>query len=154
MILDDDQISEYLFNLRQQLLEPAKFRSIALTREWANGAPNEAGVYVLKEKENIIYVGETGNLRGRMRDLLDSRNHIVRRTIGATLYSSHAKFQKATASLKFPEVIEALVNNHICGMLRVSYLAVNLGRKELEELIQSSIPEGIRLNKRGKRIKR
>jgi hypothetical protein len=154
MTLDNEQVEKYLSSLSTSLLHASNFREIVMTRDWANGAPNEAGVYVLKEGENIIYVGETGNLRGRMRDLLDSRNHIVRRTIGSALFSNHSSFQKATPSIKFPDVIETLINNHICGQLKVSYIAVSLGRKELEELIQSTIPQGIRLNKRGKRIKR
>jgi hypothetical protein len=154
MTLTADQINAYLRGLQQELLRPESFKSIVLSGSWARQAPNEAGVYVLAENNQIIYVGETGNLRGRMKDLLDSRNHVVRRTIGTAFYADHLAFRKATPSLKFPDEIEALVNDHICGRLRVSYMTVNLGRKELEELIQSTMPDTIRLNKRGKRIKR
>jgi excinuclease UvrABC nuclease subunit len=34
-----------------------------MSRKWTGKIPPEAGVYVLKENENIVYVGETGNLR-------------------------------------------------------------------------------------------
>lgn len=154
MELNTEQVNSYLLFLQKQLLSPRNFKTITLSRAWASEAPDDAGVYVFKEDERIIYVGETGNLRGRMTDLLDSRNHVVQRTIGSKFYSDHVLFKKASASEKFPDAIEALVNAHICGRLEVSYVAVNLGRKELEEHIQSTIPNEIRLNKRGKRIKR
>lgn len=96
-------------------------------------------------------MGETGNLKGRMNDLLDSRHHTVRRTIGQKLFSTMEGFQKATTKSKFPEHIESLVNEHICTKLSLAFLEVKLGRKELEELIEPSIGIDIRLNKRGKR---
>jgi len=154
MMLNNEQINNYLYCLQSQLLDNKNFISILLSRSWARQAPDEAGVYALKENDQVIYVGETGNLRGRMIDLLDSRNHILRRTIGSTYYSDHPEFKVATASSKFPEAIEQLVNDHICFRLKVSYLAVSLGRKELEELIQATIPTGTGLNKRGRRITR
>jgi hypothetical protein len=86
-----------------------------------------------------------------MSDLLDSRHHTVRRTIGERFFSTHDGFIKATTRKKFPDHIEVLVSNHLCNNLMVAVLAVDLGRKELEEMIQASIDAGIRLNKRGKR---
>lgn len=35
-------------------------------------APNAPGVYLIYDKEEIGYVGETGNLKGRMKDMLRS----------------------------------------------------------------------------------
>jgi hypothetical protein len=35
------------------------------------------GVYILLENSNIVYVGETGNLGGRMTVLLDSRHQTI-----------------------------------------------------------------------------
>ncbi|CAM3502118.1 GIY-YIG domain-containing protein [Flavobacterium longum] len=125
-----------------------------MTRRWAESIPEEAGVYVMKENDKIVYVGETGNLQGRMYDLLDSRHHTVRRTIGEKLFSNEEGFTKATTRKKFPEHIEELVNNHICTNLYLAYLEVQLGRKELEEFIESDIEVETRLNKRGKRKKK
>jgi hypothetical protein len=144
-------IENYLNQQKNELMKPDNWRPIILTRLWAVQAPNEAGVYVLKEGDNLIYVGETGNLRGRMDDLLDSRNHCIRRTLGERLYSDHIDFQKATASLKFPPEIETLLNTHISDNLSIAYLAVPLGRKELEELINRELDVRFRHNKRGKR---
>lgn len=125
-----------------------------MTREWAKKISNVAGVYVMKEGDKIVYVGETGNLRERMIELLDSRHHTVRRTIGERFYFEKEGFTKATSSKKFPKNIEELVNSHICTKLLLAYIEVPLGRKELEELIESKIDAQSKLNKRGKRKKK
>jgi hypothetical protein len=147
-------IDQYLTKLRDDILHPDNWQAVTLTRQWTNQIPSEAGVYVLKENEKIVYVGETGNLKGRMNDLLDTRHHTVRRTIGEKLFSKKEGFIKATTKTKFPDHIECLVNEHICENLKIAYLVVQLGRKELEEFIEASIARDLRLNKRGKRIKR
>lgn len=135
----------------QILLQPENFKQIFLTKEWISGIPSNAGVYVLKDDDEIVYVGETGNLRGRMKDLLDTRNHSLRRRIGEKFYSDIDGFKRATARIKFPEHIEFLVNEHICKRLVLGYIEVSFGRKELEETIQAGINKSFGLNVRGKR---
>lgn len=142
---------KHLEQLRQKLLQHENFRQVTMTREWATKIPSKAGVYVFKDNDKIVYVGETGNLRGRMKDLLDSRHHTIRRTIGVKFYSTIDGFVKATTKIKFPMHIELLVNEHICEKLLLAYIEVSLGRKELEEMIESDIDKAVRLNKRGKR---
>jgi hypothetical protein len=144
-------ISKYLESLSNELLEENNWQKVIMTREWTSQIPSTAGVYILKENQKIVYVGETGNLRGRMNDLLDTRHHSVRRTIGQKLFSTIEGYGKATTKVKFPSHIEELLNKHICANLSLAYVRVELGRKELEELIVSSINKDIRLNKRGKR---
>lgn len=145
------EIDVYLKGLHKKLVAISNHRKIILTSEWTNLAPSSAGVYVLIEDNIIIYVGESGNIRGRMKDLLDSRRHIVRRTIGKKYYSMITGFKEATNRLKFPQHIEELVNKHVCNKLYISYLEVPLGRKELEEYIHGIISVETKLNKRGKR---
>ncbi len=147
-------IDQYLSSLRDKLLHNDNWQDVVMSRQWTKKIPSDAGVYVLSENGKIVYVGETGNLQGRMNDLLDSRHHTVRRTIGERLFSKHDGFTKATTKAKFPDHIEHLVNDHICCNLKMACLVVPLGRKELEEFIESSISKELRLNKRGKRIKR
>lgn len=148
MVID---VNQYLLDLKNKLLHPENWQQVILTRYWTSQIPSVAGVYVFKENENIVYVGETGNLKGRMNDFLDSRHHTLRRTIGQKLFSTHTNFIQATVKNKFPDRIEVLLNDYICTNLSLAYLTVSLGRKELEELIESEILKEIRLNKRGKR---
>ena len=147
-------IEKYLLDLNNTLLKEGNWQKIVLTRQWTSSIPSKAGVYALKEENELVYVGETGNLRGRMTDLLDSRHHTVRRSIGKKLFAHQLGFVQATTKNKFPDSIEILVNGHICNNLRIAFLPVSLGRKELEEYIEKNIIEEIKLNKRGKRKER
>jgi len=144
-------VTNYLTDLKSKLFAADNWNKITLTRQWTSTVPSKAGVYVLREGTEIVYVGETGNLKGRMNDLLDSRHHTIRRTIGKNLFSNLKGFIQATTKVKFPDEFEILVNEHICNNLNIAYLAVELGRKELEEFIEQDIKKEIKLNKRGKR---
>ncbi len=143
---------EYIEQLAAKLFDKNNRRKIAFSKEWLAEIPSKAGVYVFTSGEEVVYVGETGNLRKRMKDLFDSRNHTLRRTVGERFYSHVEGFCKATVKIKFPAHIEELVNVHLCKKYKVSFLEVSLGRKELEEYIESLIKADLRLNKRGKRI--
>lgn len=144
-------VLNYLTDLKAKLFNVDNWKEIELNRQWTSTIPSKAGVYVLKHGEEIVYVGETGNLKGRMNDLLDSRHHTIRRTIGKKLYSHYPDFIQATTKIKFPDKYERLLNEHICKNLKIAYLTVELGRKELEEIIEQEIKTEIKLNKRGKR---
>ena len=85
-----------------------------------------------------------------MNDLLDSRHHTIRRTIGKNLFSNQKGFIQATTKIKFPDEFEILVNEHISKNLKLAYLPVELGRKELEEFIELDIKPEIKLNKKRK----
>ena len=145
---------QYLKNLKSQLLKDENFKPLLLTKGWAKGIPSKPGVYALKNGNDLVYVGETGNLKGRMNDMMDSRHHTVRRTLGERNFSNHIKFFKATSKSKFDFEIEELLNNYMAANLQIAYLEVSLGRKELEEEIEKSIDITLKLNKRGLRIAR
>lgn len=144
-------VLNYLTDLKDKLLNEENWKEIELTRKWTSTIPSKAGVYALKHGEEIVYVGETGNLKGRMNDLLDSRHHTIRRTIGKILFSHQSNFIQATTKIKFPDKYEELLNKHICENLKIAYLTLELGRKELEELVEKEMKAEIKLNKRGKR---
>ena len=90
------------------------------------------------------------SIRGRMKDIIDTRNHTLRRSLGTKLYSSRPDFTKPSSSSKFCNKIELELNAHISFNLTFSFLPVELGRKELEEkLFAVHIPE---YNTKGLRI--
>ena len=91
--------------------------------------------------KKLIYVGETGSLRGRMKQVRDTRNHTLRRQVGAAKFSDRISYQPATSKRKFPESIEGMLNTYIEKNLSVKVLPVLLGRKEIEErLIDDETP--------------
>jgi hypothetical protein len=146
--MDENLINEYLESLYHKLRNPHNWKSITLSRDWTRQAPDSAGVYILISEGEIVYVGETSNLRKRMSHLLNTQNHCVRRTLGNLHYSSIKGFKPASSHIKFPDHIEELLNAHIMNNIKVAYITVLLGRKELEVKINKTIPDDIKLNKR------
>lgn len=139
-------IEKYLAEKQEAILNTKNFKSIYLNNEWVNTIPQTPGTYVFELEGQIVYVGETGNLRGRMRDLLDTRHHNIRRNLGHKLYAHTPDYLKASSKLKFPDIIERQLIDYIKQNMKVSFLSLSLGRKELEERIFKLITEENRLN--------
>jgi len=143
------QVHTYLHDLEKSLTSEKIIQKIQLTRIWANQFPIHAGVYLIREKGVISYVGETGSIRERMKDLLNTQNHVIRRNIGNTKYKDNLGWEKATSHKKFIPEIEKKLNKWIESHLTISVLKVDLGRKELEEyLFEKHKPK---YNNKGKR---
>ena len=133
--MNKTQIEEYLIKLENDLLNNSEKLEIELSRNWANSFPNEAAVYLFREDGEICYVGETGSIKGRMNDILNTKNHTLRRNIGNHYFSDLPNYEKPSSRKGFCEEIETLLNEKIITNLTVSYVLLNLGRKELEERI-------------------
>jgi len=143
--------TEYFKKVKAHLLKPGNRKKFVLTREWCKSFSDKAGVYLIFREDKLIYVGETGHLRKRMYDLLNTKNHCLRRSCGEHLFSKHKNYIKASSSISFPVEIEDLLNKWIEANLYISCLPLNLGRKEFEEWIFSTTPVGQLLNKRSQR---
>lgn len=133
MIKDQDQI-RYLNDLVNLLIKNDKIE-IVLNRFWSRDFIKKPGVYVFFEKDEIVYVGETSSIKERMRDVLDTRHHTLRRKIGVLNFSNIPGFRQANSKTKFPPDIEQLVSDWMIKKMRLSFVSAQLGRKELEELI-------------------
>jgi len=142
---------EYFKKVKAILLKPNNRKKLILTREWCKSFPGEAGVYLIFQESKLIYVGETGHLRKRMLDLLNTKNHCLRRSCGQHIFGEHDNYRKASSSLSFPHEIENLLNSWMQTNFYISCLTLNFGRKEFEEWIFSTTPESQLLNKRSQR---
>lgn len=138
--LTDDQVDSLLDSFENKLFSQER-KSISLTKKWAEEFSEDAGVYAVFEDDEIVYVGETGKLTGRFADLLDTRNHALRRNVGKQRFHSAPGYKDASVRDKFPTHIETLVENRIKNNMKVSVLTLKLGRLELEEwLIEKHDP--------------
>ena len=148
-MLSDEQIQSYLEGIEDKLIKSEDKKKIKLSSDWVNGFPSKPGIYVAFEGEKIVYAGETGNIRGRMRDLQDSRHHTLRRNIGRHNFSSEVGYEDANIKKKFPKHIEEKVDHWLRERIKISALPIKLGRKELEEkIIEKYDPK---YNKKGQR---
>jgi len=134
MIIKDKDHKEYLDYLISCLINKEKL-NVVLNRNWSRDFFDEPGVYVFFEKDNIVYVGETTSVKERMRDILDTRHHTLRRKIGALNFFEIPGYKTANSKTKFIPIIEEMVSEWMVKKMKFSFIQVNLGRKELEELI-------------------
>lgn len=123
------QVAKYLLRLEKNL--GAKKFPISFTKERLKKFPKMAGVYAIWKNGKMIYVGETGNIAKRIgRDLRITMNHALRVTIGKRKF--HGK--KGGSKKKFSPHIERKIDAFLSSC-KISYLAVPLGRIELEEMV-------------------
>jgi excinuclease UvrABC nuclease subunit len=133
-MLTDSQIDAYLADLAKSLITADK-RIILLTRAWAKSFPSKAGCYIIRENNEIVYTGESGNIAKRMGQLLTTTQHVIRRNIGEKNFKYLKGYIKATSKEAFPLEIEQAVNSHLKSNMTVSFLPIRLGRIELEEFL-------------------
>lgn len=134
-MLTDKQIEDYLEDMESKLTKTQSRERPLLTKDWVERQPSGSGVYVAFENHQIVYVGETGDIRGRMGDLMDTRNHTLRRSIGRVNFSNEDGYNEATTSRKFPSHVEEKVDSWLKLSIEIAVLPMKLGRKELEEKI-------------------
>ncbi|MCW8332015.1 hypothetical protein MD588_24795 [Photobacterium sp. SDRW27] len=97
-------------------------------------APNAAGIYGVFLGHELIYVGESGCVKKRMRDVGSTYNHTLRRSIGAENFHGLPDYVPATSKRKFPDHIEALLDEYFSGLM-VSFVEIDFGRTETEEYL-------------------
>lgn len=125
--------NNYLQSLSDKLITAPRHKIIK-GKGWASEFPKKAGVYIIRKKLQLIYVGETGNIQGRLRDLCSTRNHTARRTIGTEQFASHPEYTKPSSKIRFCDNLEELLDQYFSKNLTLAFIEVELGRKELEEM--------------------
>ena len=147
-----NQIEEYLTGLEDKLLNSERIE-IEFSRKWANSFPIGSAVYIFRRGNDVVYVGETGSLKGRMQDILNTKHHTLRRNFGNHYFCDHPLYEKPSSKKSFCTELEVLLNQNMTKELRLSYLVTELGRKELEErLFYKHKPQYAIKGKRGTKI--
>lgn len=150
-IITETLIQQHFEKVGNYLLDEKNRIAFELSREWCKAFSKDAGVYCFFVDGILGYVGETGCLRKRLTDLLVSRNHTLRRSIGHKYFGLEEGYMKASSSVKFPDHIEVLIEKWMPSHLQLSLLPIKIGRKEFEEWLQQKYPTVEFLNKRKKR---
>lgn len=126
-----EAVDRYVDSIVAALLKPSRGTPLTL----ANRAmwPGKAGVYALYQGDKLVWVGESGDLSGRARDLFRTKNHNFRRILGAKLFSNRPDFEPATIKRSFTPEIEIALTAFMEGKLSFLVIPVRVGRKEVEE---------------------
>lgn len=99
-------------------------------RKWSNNFPSKAGVYAVFYQNELVYIGESANLKERMKELKRTVNHSFRRKLGRHL-EPNAEIVKG----KFSPELELRLNDEYQNSISVSFIEVNFGRIEIENYL-------------------
>jgi hypothetical protein len=128
---DADKLSRYIEQLADCLVNPTN--AVPLTR--TASFSDKQGVYCIFEHDELIYVGETGSLKERMKDIFRTMNHSFRRSLGKRQFANVAGVSEANSKTNFPFDVELQLTEYMESNIRVALTPVAIGRKEVEEII-------------------
>lgn len=128
-----------IFEKAEKELFDSKRIKFKKCKDWRKeNVPNEAGIYAIFEKENeLLYIGESGNLKDRMGEINRTVNHSFRKQFG------HLRYNGIKSRKKFTDDIEILLDEYFANDLFVSFLPVNLGRLEIETHLITKFQENL-----------
>ena len=116
-----DTASDFLKSGYEQLLSQGEVSGTHLFSK-------KPGVYVFIHEGKIIYAGECSEFHRRMyRHKKRTEVSTMRRAIGCSIFGQ-------AKSRKYSKDIETKIDTYICA-LKIKYLPVTFGRKELEEYV-------------------
>lgn len=141
-------IDNYFSAVFELLNKKENRKKIVLTRSWSIEFTDLAGVYLIFENDELIYVGETQNIRRRMSEMLNSKQHTLRRSLGSRLFFNHPEYEKPSSNKGFSSNLEKELELYITNSLTVSVMPLDLGRKEFEEWVLKNNPQSNFENKR------
>lgn len=135
----------FVDNFEKELIQAEKIK-FSFDRNWSSNFPSKAGIYVIFDEDKLVYIGETANLKERMKEVKRTYNHSFRRKLGRFIIEG-AKISKG----KFEETLEIKLNDYYLDRIHFVYKELNFGRLEVEShLIHRNHANGL-LNSLGKR---
>jgi len=105
-------------------------------RKWSSNFPKKSGVYAIYEGIDLLYIGETANLKERMKEVKRTYNHSFRKKLGKYRFGG-VEIVKG----KYSDTIENQMNDFYREKLYMSYIEVNFGRIEIESFLISKYQE-------------
>jgi len=128
--LEDEILNEVFYKAEIELLNSKKLK-FKKSKEWRDdNIPNEAGIYaIFNNKNEILYIGESGNINARMDEINRTVNHSFRKQLGAEM------FDGIKSKKKFNDSIEEELDKYFKNNIYLSFLPVNFGRLEIETFL-------------------
>jgi len=139
------KIRTYIEEIESTFLTQSRV-DFSFDRKWSSNFPDAGGVYTIFDKNILVYIGESANIKERMKEIKRTYNHSFRRKLGKRLFNNPPMEKR-----KFSPEIEIALNEYYLDNISISALEINFGRLEIESyLIHKYKDTGI-LNTIGKR---
>ncbi|CAN7343911.1 GIY-YIG nuclease family protein [Paenibacillus sp. LjRoot153] len=129
-----DSLEAIITEVEEELSSAKRYK--LYSENWTKDLPSLGGVYIIRNEEQVVYVGETANIKARMhKDMKNTQNHTIRRNIGKYHFSGHSEYYPASSKKKYATSIEELIDEQCKNNLTVSAVGVYVGRLEVEEYL-------------------
>jgi hypothetical protein len=99
-------------------------------KKWTDNFPKQAGIYAIYHHDCLVYIGETANLKERMKEVKRTLNHSFRRKLG-----KHLNSNAVIVNGKFGDKIESNLDFEFDNHISFTYKVVNFGRLEIESAL-------------------
>lgn len=110
-------------------------------RDNVNSFPSNGGVYAIFLLDELIYIGETADLKARMKDLRNTYNHTFRKKMGLCIFDT-----PQIVNNKFTDEIEAHLDLIFRKCIDIAFINVNFGRTEIENYLVQKYPNLLNSN--------
>lgn len=147
MIFSKEQILDFVEDFEQELFSAEKI-AFSFDKNWSSKFPAISGIYAIFDEDKLVYIGETANLKERMKEVKRTYNHSFRRKLGKFLIEG-----SKVVNGKFEETLELKLNDYYVNRIRFTYKELNFGRLEVESYIIHRYHKNGLLNSIGKRNK-
>ncbi|MCM4156254.1 GIY-YIG nuclease family protein [Gramella sp. AN32] len=136
--LNQSELIEILERIEKELFNSKRIK-FKKCKDWRkNNVPNEPGIYAIFENDdNLIYIGESGNLKDRMNEINRTVNHSFRKQFG------YLRYRGIKSRKKFTDDIEMLLDEYFANNIYVSFLPINFGRLEVESYLIGKFQEKV-----------
>lgn len=138
------QIESFIKEVEHRVLNSRRTR-VSFEYNWTKGFTDKPGIYGVYDKGKLVYVGETANLKARMKEFKRTYNHSLRRLLGVHLFN-----EKKGSNGKFEPHIEEKLDKYYKDYLEIVLVPVDFGRLEIESYLIRKYEREL-LNKNQKR---
>jgi GIY-YIG catalytic domain len=129
MILTDIEIEKIMHTCDFEIKSMVKIK-FSFDKKWTDNFPKQAGIYAIFRHDCLVYIGETANLKERMKEVKRTLNHSFRRKLG-----KHLNSDAVIVNGKFEDKIESDLDFEFENHISFTYKIVNFGRLEIESAL-------------------
>lgn len=139
------KIKSIMQEIEETLLTQDKIE-FTFDRKWSSNFPDAPGIYTIFDNNSLVYIGESANVKERMKEIKRTVNHTFRKKLCRKLHG-----KQPIEKSRYPSKIEKALDEYYKKNLTFSAVELQFGRLETETyLINKYKDEGI-LNSIGKR---
>jgi hypothetical protein len=120
-----EEVIAFIDVFERELFASARIR-FTRHRKWSDNFPESPGIYAIYDNTTLLYVGESANIKERMKEVKRTVNHAFRKKLGRHLYNG------IIVNGKFSDEIESNLNEYYLSNLSFVFRPLIFGRLEVE----------------------